>query len=75
MLAIIIHEDEYNLGVKACKHHLNDRIILSKGITPLTMASLRLKILELWASLGKSGVTSLGKEFFEFLFSSLEDVN
>lgn len=71
-LAIAIPEEEYKLGVEACKHH--GRIIWAKGATPLTVSSLRSKLLELWTSIGKWGITSLGKGFFEFAFSSLEDI-
>ncbi|XP_058752917.1 uncharacterized protein LOC131626115 [Vicia villosa] len=73
-LAITIPEEEYKLGVEACKHHLHGRVVWSKGATPLTVVNLRNKLLELWPAIGKWGVTSLGKGFFEFSFSSLEDV-
>lgn len=74
-LTIIILEEEYKLGVEACKNHLHGRIVWSKGYTPLTVVNLRLKLLELWSSIEKWGVTSLGKWFFEFSFSSLYDVH
>ncbi|XP_058776574.1 uncharacterized protein LOC131650888 [Vicia villosa] len=73
-LAITIPEEEYALGVEACKHHLHGRIVWSKGSAPLTVASLKAKLLQLWPSIGKWGITSLGKGFFEFAFSTLEDV-
>ncbi|XP_058766162.1 uncharacterized protein LOC131639707 [Vicia villosa] len=73
-LAITIPEEEYTLGVEACKHHLHGRVVWSKGSQSLMVANLRIKILELWPSIGKWGVTSLGKCFFEFAFSLLEDV-
>ncbi|XP_058754626.1 uncharacterized protein LOC131627787 [Vicia villosa] len=73
-LAITIPEDEYALGVEACKHHLHGRVVWSKGSQPLTVVSLKNKLLEVWPQIGKWGITSLGKGFFEFAFSSLEDV-
>ncbi|XP_058783255.1 uncharacterized protein LOC131657925 [Vicia villosa] len=73
-LAITIPEDEYKLGVDACKHHLHGRVVWSKGAPPLTVVNLKNKLMQLWPSIGKWGVTSLGKGFFEFSFSSLEDV-
>ncbi|XP_058777596.1 uncharacterized protein LOC131651882 [Vicia villosa] len=74
-LAITIPEEEYALGVEACKHHLHGRVVWSKGSQPLTVVNLKSKLLELWPSIGKWGITSLGKGFFEFAFSSLEDVH
>ncbi|XP_058725921.1 uncharacterized protein LOC131597230 [Vicia villosa] len=73
-LAIAIPEDEYKLGVEACKHHLHGRIIWAKGSTPMTVSALRTKLLEMWTAIGKWGITSFGKGFFEFAFSSLEDI-
>ncbi|XP_058783409.1 uncharacterized protein LOC131658092 [Vicia villosa] len=54
--------------------HLHGRVVWSKGTTPLTVVNLKSKLLTLWPTLGKWGITSLGKGFFEFAFSSLEDV-
>lgn len=73
-LDIVIPEEEYKLGVEACKHHLHDRIIWEKDSTPLTVTILRSKLLELWPSIRKWSITSLEKGFFEFSFSSHEDV-
>lgn len=38
------------------------------------VVNLKSKLVEIWSTIGKWGVTSLGKGFFEFAFSSLEDV-
>ncbi|XP_058783669.1 uncharacterized protein LOC131658389 [Vicia villosa] len=75
-LAIVIPKDEYQKGVEACKHNLHGRVIWTKGSKPLTVQNLKEKekLLGLWKSLGKWGLTSLGKGYFEFSFSSLEDV-
>ncbi|XP_058763484.1 uncharacterized protein LOC131636917 [Vicia villosa] len=73
-LAITIPEEEYKLGVEACKHHLHGRVVWSKGATPLTVVNLKSKLMTMWPSIEKWGITSLGKGFFEFAFSSLEDV-
>ncbi|XP_058776274.1 uncharacterized protein LOC131650588 [Vicia villosa] len=73
-LEITIPEDEYKLRVEACKHNLHGRVIWSKGAVPLTVTNLRTKLLELWPSIGKWGITALGKGFYEFVFSLLEDV-
>lgn len=73
-LLIVIPEDEYQNGVEACKHNLHGRVIWTKGSKPLTVQNLKEKLLGLWKSLGKWGLTSLGKGYFEFSYSSLEDV-
>ncbi|XP_058741031.1 uncharacterized protein LOC131613374 [Vicia villosa] len=73
-LAITIPGEEYKLGVEACKHHLHGRVVWSKGSSPLTVVNLKEKLLSLWPSICKWSVTSLGKGFFKFAFSSLEDV-
>lgn len=73
-LAIVIPEEEYQLGLKACKHNLLRSVVWPKGVTPLLVQSLKTKLMNLWKSIGKWGVTSLGNGFFEFSFSSLEDV-
>ncbi|KAK2427610.1 hypothetical protein QL285_026178 [Trifolium repens] len=72
--AIPIPEDEYLAGLETCKHNLHARIIWPKGTTPPTVMSLRDKLKTLWKGLGRWGVMSLGKGFYEFAFSSLEDV-
>ncbi|CAK8537766.1 unnamed protein product [Lathyrus sativus] len=73
-LSIVIPEEEYLLGVESCKHNLHGRIIWPKGSTPLTVQNLKTKLLNLWKSIGKWGITSLGKGYYEFSFSTLEDV-
>jgi hypothetical protein len=71
--AIAIPENEYQSGLTACKHNLHGRVIWPKGTTPLKVGDLKSKLAPLWKSLGKWGITSLGKGFYEFYFSSLED--
>jgi hypothetical protein len=73
-LAIPIPDDEYLAGVEACKHNLHGRIVWPKGSTPLTVVALKNKLTPMWNDLSRWGITSLGKGFYEFSFSSLEDV-
>ncbi|MCI15936.1 pectin acetylesterase, partial [Trifolium medium] len=73
-LAIPIPEDEYLAGVDTCKHNLHGRMVWPKGATPLTVVALKEKLKPLWKDLARWGITSLGKGFYEFSFSSLEDV-
>jgi hypothetical protein len=58
----------------ACKHNLHGRVIWPKGSPPLKVDALRYKLQSVWKDLGKWGITSLGKGFYELVFSKLEDV-
>jgi hypothetical protein len=73
-LAIEIPETFYLAGLEACKHNLHGRILWPKGSTPLSVAALKDKLSLIWKDLSQWGIISLGKGFFEFTFSSLEDV-
>jgi hypothetical protein len=53
---------------------LHGRIIWPKGTTPLTVVDLKKKLSVIWKDLSRWGITSLGKGYYEFCFSSLEDV-
>jgi len=72
--AIAIPEEEYDAGMETCKHNLHARIIWPKGSTPLIVYALRKKLYVLWKDLNMWGVTSLGKGYYEFCFSTLEDL-
>lgn len=74
VLAIKIPEEEYRAGLESCKNHLHGRLIHSKGDAPININDLRPKLLELWKPLGLWGMVSLGKGFFEFSFSSSEEL-
>jgi hypothetical protein len=73
-LAIEIPEEAYEAGLEACKHNLHGRILWPKGSTPLSVVALKSKLALIWKDLSRWGVISLGKGYFEFTFSSLEDV-
>jgi hypothetical protein len=73
-LAVEIPEEEYLAGMNACKHNLHGRIIWPKGTTPLSVVDLKKKLSVIWKDLSRWGITSLGKGYYEFCFSSLEDV-
>lgn len=74
VVAIKIPEAEYQAGLQRCKSHLHGRIILTKGDTPLKFLDLKNKFSSLWNMVGKWNMLSLGKRFYEFSFSSLEDM-
>jgi hypothetical protein len=74
ILAIEIPDAAYQAGLDACKHNLHGRILWPKGSSPLSVVALKDKLSIIWKGLSKWGIISLGKGFFEFIFSSLEDV-
>jgi len=71
--SILILDDEYDLWLDDCKNNLHACIIWPKGTTPITVVALREKLKPLWKDLSPWGVTSIGKGFYEFVFSSIED--
>jgi hypothetical protein len=73
-LAIEIPEAAYEAGLEACKHNLHGRILWPKGSTPLSVVALKAKLALIWNDLSNWGIISLGRGYFEFTFSSLEDV-
>jgi hypothetical protein len=42
--SIAIPEEEYLAGIDACKHNLHGRIFWPKGVTPLSLDSLKSKL-------------------------------
>lgn len=71
-ISIKISEEEYLVGLESCKNHLHSRIILTKRSKPLKASELRAKLSSVWDSIGKCGLTSLGRGYFEFSFSLVE---
>lgn len=61
-------------SLEGCKTRLNGRLLLSKGDTPLKIDALRIKLQNLWKPAGKWGLVSLGKGYYEFSFSSIDDL-
>lgn len=73
-VSIKISEDEYKKGLEECRMNLHGRLILSKGEKPIKFDNLRVMLGKLWKPIGQWRMTSLGKGFFEFGFSSQEDL-
>ncbi|XP_019447270.1 PREDICTED: uncharacterized protein LOC109350495 [Lupinus angustifolius] len=73
-IAIKIPEEDYQEGVKRCKTHLHGRLILAKGDAPLKFEEIKAKLSSLWSSIGKWSMISLGRGYYDFSFSSLEDM-
>ncbi|PNX89065.1 hypothetical protein L195_g045182, partial [Trifolium pratense] len=73
-VAIKIPQEEYKASLEDCQNHFHGRLLLSKGDPPLTLQDLRAKLSNIWKPLGKRGIVSLGKRFYEFKFSLIEDI-
>jgi len=74
MVVFRVEEEDYLTGLDDCKNHLHGGIILSKGDKPLTHLDLTKKLQLVWKTLRPWKVIPLGKGFYEFKFSSLEDM-
>jgi len=74
MVVIRVEEEDYLTGLEDYKTHLHDRIILSKGDKPHTHFDLTKKLQLTWKAIGPWKTIPLGKGFYEFEFSSLEDM-
>jgi len=74
MIAIRVEEEDYLAGLEDCRTHLHAQIILSKGDKPLTHFALTKKLQLVLKAIGPWKAISFGKGFYEFEFSSLEDI-
>ncbi|PNX93668.1 hypothetical protein L195_g016823 [Trifolium pratense] len=73
-LAISMPADDYLAGLQKCKHDLHGRVIWPNGLTLLKVDTLRSKLLIMWKSLNRRDLISFGRHYYEFSFSSLEDM-
>ncbi|XP_019450653.1 PREDICTED: uncharacterized protein LOC109352923 [Lupinus angustifolius] len=73
-IAIKIPKDEYQAGLARCQSHLHGRVILSKGDSPIKFLDLKTKLTSMWSMIGKWDMISLGRGFYDFSFSSIEDM-
>jgi len=74
MVYVHISEEIYFVGLEECKTHLHERILLTKGDRSFTRLELCKKIDLTWKHLGQWKAIQLGKWFYEFAFSSSEDI-
>ena len=72
-LCIPIFDEIYEKGIDACKRNLRGRLILRKGDKPYGFREVQTKLQQLWQNVGPWKMTPLGKGYFEFYFSSIED--
>lgn len=73
-LTIEISEEEYLAGIDECRFNLHGRIIWPKGSNAVTIDNLFAKLSVLWKSIGKWGITSIGRGFYYYTFSTLKDM-
>ncbi|XP_045802224.1 uncharacterized protein LOC123895782 [Trifolium pratense] len=74
-ISIKITEVEYLAGVLDCQNVLHGRFTLPKGSSPIRMQDLKERILKFWKTNEQWSMVSLGKGYFEFIFSSLDDLS
>ncbi|KAF1876311.1 hypothetical protein Lal_00029658 [Lupinus albus] len=74
VVAVKISEAAYQAGLQRCRNNPHGRLILAKGDQPIKFAELKPKLIELWSLVGKWSMISLGRGFYEFAFSSTEDM-
>jgi len=70
-----ITQTEYEAGLTDCSSNLHGRLMLHKGDAPLTTLALKTKLNNLWPHIHNWDITPLGRGFFEFHFSSVEEMH
>jgi len=74
-ISIKIFEDHYSTGVLDCQNVLYGRFTLPKGSTLVRELDLKARIFKFWKTHAPWSMASLGKGYFEFEFSSLDDLS
>lgn len=72
-ITVTIHEEDYKAGLERCKFNLHGRLILTKGDILIKFTDLKAKLSFIWKSIEPWNMTSLGKGYYEFSFSSMDD--
>lgn len=73
-LHIKITQSEYEKGLNDCKRNLQGRLMFNKGDRPMTARDLKVKLSALWNPSCPWHLVSLGRDFYEFQFTSYEDM-
>lgn len=73
-VSIQISEQVYDKGMSVCKRNLRGRLVLSKGDKPYTAKDIQLKLQKQWKTKGIWSMTPLGRGYYEFFFSSEDDM-
>jgi len=64
----------YESGLVACRTHLHGRLTLHIGDPAVSTMALKEKLSKQWPQLKNWSLTPLGKGFYEFNFSSIEEM-
>ncbi|AET02663.2 DUF4283 domain protein [Medicago truncatula] len=62
------------MGLEKCKHNMHGRLFLNKGDKPYTTKEITKKLSQHWKTKGLWHMISLGSGFYEFSFSSDDDL-
>ncbi|KEH40670.1 DUF4283 domain protein [Medicago truncatula] len=73
-VSIHITHDIYEICMDFCKRNLRGRLVLNKGDKPYTTKDIYSKLHNHWKTKGAWSITSLGRGYYEFFFSSEEDM-
>jgi hypothetical protein len=73
-LSICITEDVYIKGLEKCRHNMHGRLFLNKGDKSYSTKEIIARISKLWKTKGSWEMISLGRGFYEFSFSSSDDL-
>jgi len=73
-LSIKILGDVYQSRLANCNNYLHGILVLSKTDNPLSSKDLYTKLLQLWKPLDRWKMIPLGRVFFEFRFSTADDL-
>jgi hypothetical protein len=71
---VTISKAAYESRLAACRTHFHGRLTLHKGDSPVTTQALKEKLNKQWPQLKNWNLIPLGKGFFEFKFSSIEEM-
>lgn len=74
-VSIQISHHVYEKGMTVCKWNLRGRLVLSKGDKPYTTKDIHLKLHKQWKTTGAWSMTPLGRGYYEFFFSSEDDMH
>ncbi|XP_045810490.1 uncharacterized protein LOC123904933 [Trifolium pratense] len=73
-LSIQITQSEYERVVEDCKRNLHGGLVLNKGDKSVTARDLKAKLSMVWKTRNLWHMVSLGRGFYEFQFTSYEDM-
>ena len=73
-LCIPISNETYAQGIDACKRNLRGKLILNKSDKPYGSREVHTKLQQLWTNIEPWKMMPLGKGYFEFYYTSYDDL-